>query len=285
MIKLIASDMDGTLVSSNHCISSENILAIKEAQSRGIEFIISTGRSFEDARRQVEASGILCNYLVMNGGELRSHTGEVIRKHYLDKAIVKDIVGELLEYDLCVEIYTSAGIFALGTENACKYAVAAKINNFHPELTIEEAFQNVTDHFLYKELQRNTSLQDILSSDIEIGKIITFTPNKKLISKLREEIPSRYFVNASGSFAINLEITSPLADKGQALSNYAESKGISLSEVMTLGDSFNDVSMFNSSFGYTVAMGNAIPEIKALAKYVTDTNDNDGVGKAILKFI
>lgn len=64
MIKLIASDMDGTLVSNDHAISEANSKAIKMAQNKGIEFIITTGRSYEDAHSQVAEAGIECNYLV-----------------------------------------------------------------------------------------------------------------------------------------------------------------------------------------------------------------------------
>lgn len=84
MIKLIASDMDGTLVSNDHAISEANSKAIKMAQNKGIEFIITTGRSYEDAHSQVAEAGIECNYLVMNGSELRNAQGEIVQSLYLD---------------------------------------------------------------------------------------------------------------------------------------------------------------------------------------------------------
>ena len=99
------------------------------------------------------------------------------------------------------------------------------------------------------------------------------------------KLEKKYPVNATGSFDINLEITNPLADKGKAIMQYATSKGINLDEVMTIGDSYNDLGMLSDSFGYTVAMGNAIEAVKAQAKYMTDTNDANGVGKAIVRFV
>jgi len=111
MIKLIASDMDGTLVSSNHKISEADARAVKKAQEKGIEFIITTGRSYEDAVPQVQQAGIECSYLVMNGSELRNANGKIIQSLYLSEMLVRDIVAELEKANLCVELYTTGGTF------------------------------------------------------------------------------------------------------------------------------------------------------------------------------
>ena len=285
MIKLIASDMDGTLVSNDHAISEANSKAIKMAQNKGIEFIITTGRSYEDAHSQVAEAGIECNYLVMNGSELRNAQGEIVQSLYLDNFVVKQIVEELMSNGLFVELYTTGGSFSLSDEEICKDAVATKIINFHPEISYEEAYASAEDHFLYKEIKRIESVDDLIEKNYKVGKIISFSTKRELIADLRMKLAKKYPVNATGSFDINLEITNPLADKGKAIMQYATSKGINLDEVMTIGDSYNDLGMLSDSFGYTVAMGNAIEAVKAQAKYMTDTNDANGVGKAIVRFV
>lgn len=285
MIKLIASDMDGTLVSNDHAISEANSQAIKRAQNKGVEFIITTGRSFEDAHSQVVDAGIECNYLVMNGSELRNAQGEIVQSLYLENSVVKKIVAELMKNNLFVELYTTGGSFSPSDEETCKDAVATKIINFHPEISYEEAYQGAKEHFLYKEINRIASVDELIEQDYKIGKIISFSAKRALIAQLRTELSKKYPVNATGSFDINLEITNPLADKGKAIMHYAASKGITLDEVMTIGDSYNDLGMLSDSFGYTVAMGNAIEAVKAQAKYLTDTNDANGVGKAIARFV
>ena len=285
MIKLIASDMDGTLVSSDHAISEANSQAIKRAQNKGVEFIITTGRSFEDAHSQVVDAGIECNYLVMNGSELRNAQGEIVQSLYLENSVVKKIVAELMENNLFVELYTTGGSFSPSDEETCKDAVATKIINFHPEISYEEAYQSAKEHFLYKEINRIATVDELIEQDYKIGKIISFSAKTALIAQLRTELSKKYPVNATGSFDINLEITNPLADKGKAIMHYAANKGITLDEVMTIGDSYNDLGMLSDSFGYTVAMGNAIEAVKTQAKYLTDTNDANGVGKAIARFV
>lgn len=285
MIQLIASDMDGTLVNNQHKISEANASAVKKAQEQGIEFIITTGRSYEDSYPQVVAAGIDCNYLVMNGSELRDSQGDIIQNLYLDNELVKILIEELTQLGLCVELYTTGGTFSPSDEEARKRAVATKINNFHPEVSLEEAYQLAEEHFLLKQMNVIDSVESIFEKKYKIGKIISFSSDKELLAKLRESLAIKYPVSVTGSFAVNLEITNPLADKGQAIKKYATEKGIPLSNIMTIGDSFNDLTMMEDSFGYSVAMGNAIPEIKAQAKYVTDTNDEDGVAKAIERFL
>lgn len=277
--------MDGTLISKDHDISPANAKAIKNAQKKGVEFIITTGRSFEDAQPQVAAAGIECCYLVMNGSELRNAEGEIIQGLYLEKTLVQQITAELMQAGMYVELYTTGGTFSPSDEETCKWAVAAKINNFHPEISCEEAYENAEEHFLYQEINRINALDRIFEKGYEVGKIISFSSRREDIAKLRRNLPEKYPVNATGSFAINLEVTNPLADKGKAIRHYAASKGISTNEIMTIGDSYNDLGMLSEAFGYTVAMGNAIEEVKTQAKYMTDTNDADGVGKAIERFV
>lgn len=285
MIQLIASDMDGTLVNNQHKISEASARAIKKAQEQGIEFIITTGRSYEDSYPQVVAAGIDCNYLVMNGSELRDSQGEIIQNLYLNDELVKEIVEELTQLGLCVELYTTGGTFSPSDEETRKRAVATKINNFHQEISLEEAYKLAADHFLFKQMNVIDTVESIFEKKYEVGKIISFSSDKELLAKLRETLATKYLVSVTGSFPVNLEITNPLADKGQAIKKYASEKGIPPSNIMTIGDSFNDLTMMEASFGYSVAMGNAIPEVKERAKYVTDTNDADGVAKAIERFL
>lgn len=285
MIKLIASDMDGTLVSSDHHILEKTASTIRRAQQMGTEFIVTTGRSYEDTFSQVQQAGIDCNYLVMNGSELRDKDGAIIQAIYLKKDTVRQIVAELMKEDLYIELYTTGGIYSPSSIEICKWAVATKINNFHSEISLDQAYIDVENHFLFKEINPIKTLEWVFDQGYEVGKILSFSSDHQKIKQLRDVLPDKYQVNATGSFAINLEITNPKADKGNALEAYIQMKGITPKDVMTLGDSYNDLNMLDDRFGYPVAMGNAIDEVKKQAKYLTDTNDNDGVGKAIERFI
>ena len=89
----------------------------------------------------------------------------------------------------------------------------------------------------------------------------------------------------ASSFETNLEITDVKAQKGPVLKEYIESLGYSMDEVMVLGDSLNDLSMISMDFGATVAMENAVPEVRRAAKYITKSNEELGVAYAIRELL
>ena len=127
-------------------------------------------------------------------------------------------------------------------------------------------------------------LDEFLKSDMEIRKFVAFHNNTELINKMKKIIGEIKGIAVSSSFKDNIEVTHITAQKGIILAKVAEKMGFKREEVLVLGDSFNDYSMF-TEFTESVAMGNAIPEIKEIAKYITDTNDNLGVAKAIYKVL
>lgn len=285
MVKLIASDMDGTLVNSSHTISDKNVNAIKKAQEKGIEFIITTGRSYEDASPQVKEAGIDCNYLVMNGSELRDSKGNVIQTLYMDHDLVQEVVEKLDSEGLYVELYTTKGIYTISGVEKSKWATATKINNFFPKISLEEAYHSAESHDQYLKVKQADSLNDLWEMEAEIGKILSFSAEEDKLARLRKEIPKTIGAHATGSFSINLEVTDPKANKGEAIKRYATANNINFNEIMTIGDSYNDLTMLVEEFGYTVAMGNAIDEVKSTAKYVTKNNDENGVSYIIKKLV
>ena len=140
--------------------------------------------------------------------------------------------------------------------------------------------------FNHISLQLNyiSDLDEFLNTDIEIRKFVAFHNNIELINKMKKIIGEIQGIAVSSSFKDNIEITHITAQKGLILAKVAEKMGFKRDEVLVLGDSFNDYSMF-TEFTESVAMGNAIPEIKEIAKYITDTNDNLGVAKAIYRVL
>lgn len=115
-------------------------------------------------------------------------------------------------------------------------------------------------------------------------KVLAFNPDLEKINAIGAELSAIPSLAVSSSSRGNLEITHSDAQKGIALESIANQLNIDLKDVMALGDNLNDVSMLER-VGYPVAVENAMPEVKAVAKYVTDTNENSGVGKAIMKLL
>ena len=112
-------------------------------------------------------------------------------------------------------------------------------------------------------------------------KIFIFAEDVELLGKLSDELRENPAIAVASSFVYNQEITAVGAQKGPVLKEYIESLGYTMDEVKGLGDSLNDYSMISMDFGATVAMGNAVPEIKEAAKYITKSNNEFGVAYAI----
>ena len=102
-----------------------------------------------------------------------------------------------------------------------------------------------------------------------------------MLNDINEELSKNSKIAVASSFPTNLEITDVEAQKGPVLKSYIESLGYTMDEVMVFGDSMNDYSMLSMDFGATVAMENADPEIKKVAKYITKSNEEYGVACAI----
>ena len=114
-----------------------------------------------------------------------------------------------------------------------------------------------------------------------IYKVFIFTEDIPLLKRIQSVLGENNKVAVASSFITNLEITDVHAQKGPMLKRYIESLGYTMDEVMVFGDSMNDYSMLSMDFKATVAMENAEPEIKEVAKYVTKSNEAYGVAYAI----
>lgn len=284
MIKLIASDMDGTLINSSHQISSGNLSAIRRAQKSGIEFAIATGRDYSMVKPFLDKYELKCEAIVMNGAEYRDCNGEVIESIGIEKSKVKAIIEEILKESSIVDIYTSEGIFTTKYSKEDFDNAVNRIKEFNKEMTKDSIIKLLTE---IREKMIEFHIEDIdkmISSEIVFYKIITSHKDKYIIRDLKKKINEIGGLAVASTSEYDIEVNDIQAQKGLILAKVAEMKGIEKDEVMVLGDSFNDYSMF-TEFKNSYAMKNAIDDIKKIATYVTETNNNDGVGKAIEKVL
>ncbi|PLR80131.1 Cof-type HAD-IIB family hydrolase [Bacillus canaveralius] len=282
MIKCIAIDMDGTLLTSSHQITKENEQAIKKAQQMGVEVVIATGRSYQEARYVLDVNQIECPVIGVNGAEVRSAEGVVVAASPLAKEKAKEAAVRLLENNVYFEVYTNKGTYTSDGEKGVSVLVDIFMSA-NPEADVEEVikvarerltkgFVNIIDHY------------DTLFNDDQyhIYKLLAFSHHIDHLAAAKASLEHVEELAVSSSGHENLEITNEKAQKGIALEAFASSKGISLTETMAIGDNYNDLSMFKR-VGRSVAMGNADDIIKAQCDFVTLTNEESGVGKAILE--
>ncbi len=284
MIKLIATDMDGTLLNAAHEISQENVDAIKYAQSQGITVAIATGRAFYEANTPVAEADLSVPYICLNGAEVRDESFNIMNTSNLNHELVERIKSILDKNDVYYQIYTNRGIY---TEDPTKdldiYLDIAK--QAGQEADVEKIKQGIQKRINNGTLKVVNSYEEIEDIPGElIMKVLAFNPDLEKINAIGAELSAIPSLAISSSSRGNLEITHSDAQKGIALESIANQLNIDLKDVMALGDNLNDVSMLER-VGYPVAVENAMPEVKAVAKYVTDTNENSGVGKAIMKLL
>lgn len=283
-IRLIASDMDGTLLDPQTKISKANADAIHRLKSAGIEFLICSGRDYEDAKTAMETCDISCSYICLSGAAVYSPEGETLNEIPLSSQNLVDIERILNSQQADMDILTSHGRYTNATEGR-------KLKELYSFLSGKPGSSDVISQEIKEAVQKRIEATTFLSSlkdlpdDVTVFKICSNGLPVEKVAKLKDIFAGYPDLAAASSFPNNIELTNQAAQKGPALKAYAESKGISLKDVMVLGDSDNDLSMFTPEFGYTVAMENAMPCIRDAAKYHTKSNSEDGVAWAIHRLV
>lgn len=280
MIKLIAIDMDGTLLTAAQQITNENMKAIRMAQSQGVVVVIATGRSYTEASFVLDAAGITCPMICVNGAEIRSVHKDIISTNALGKPTVKKIAAILDRNKLYFEVYTNKGTFTTDKDKAVSIMVDIYMSA-NPEANVKEV-KKVAEKRVTKGLVHKVESYDQLFNNDEyrIYKLLAFSFNQDLLFEVKNELVKVEGLAVSSSGKENLELTSVYAQKGIALKKFAQENGIDMKDTMAIGDNYNDLSMFKVA-GVSVAMGNADEVIKAQCDKVTLTNEESGVAKAI----
>lgn len=265
MYKLIAMDLDGTLLNDSREISKRNRENIIKIKNMGKKVVLATGRQLQGIMPYIETLGLLDgnNYMVTYNGALviNSKGDEIL----YDNPVTKDSYKEL--YELSKQL--GVNIHALTNGK-----VLTPKNN--PYTEIESSFNQIPII--------EGAIEDIDDS-IKIVKVMFVDDQKKLDSitpLLPDWVKEKYSIVRSAP--IFLEFLNKGVDKGVGVSIIAEQFGIRPSEVICIGDAGNDIGMIKYA-GLGVAMGNATDDVKEAADYITLTNEEDGVAHVIEKFM
>ncbi|MEK4951787.1 Cof-type HAD-IIB family hydrolase [Bacillus sp. FSL W8-1127] len=284
MIKCIATDMDGTLLNSRQMISEGNRTAIKKAQEKGIEVVIATGRSYDEAQTVLAEAGLQCPIICVNGAEVRTKEGEIIHTNELSAKQSLDIYEILYHSDTYYEVFTNKGIYTDHYEKG----VQTLMNIFqtaNPDMPEDQIYEMAKNRYSKGHIQIVENYEHVIeSNDQLVYKFLVVSKNPSELMRVKEKLEAIPEISVSSSGSENLEVTHNKAQKGIALTWFTERMGISMQETMAIGDNLNDLSMFER-VGRSVAMGNGHPDIKKICSHETAVNDEDGVGKAILEVL
>lgn len=280
MIKLIAVDLDGTLLTSNGEISERNKQAILAAQKQGIEVIVATGRSFESAIRPFEKAELVCPVICVNGAEVYRADQKQVLSITMSKKIIENIIAVTSEQEAYLELYTNKGIYAREESDFFELLTTLMKAN-HPDLSESEIKKRVNQRFQDESFIFVDHFEPIINDQsIKIVKALAFSFDQQRLANINEIFAEEPELIVTSSGPDNIEFNHPDAQKGLALKAHAEAMKIDQTQVMAIGDSDNDLSMLSYA-GKSVAMANAKESIKAIADQITSSNDQDGVALAI----
>ncbi len=263
MYKLIAIDVDDTLLNDEGIISEENKTAIQRAENAGVKIVIASGRSYASTKQYIKEL-VLPNLTVsLNGAYIQDPADDrLVASFPIDQRITMEIMKDIEPFKLHTNFYCGEKVFCQGpSEQALFYSQMNRIEMDYVESLVE------------------------LSKIEHAGKLLMSDDHEKL-KPIRDLLQKKYGdkLNIAFSKPFFLEVTDKKASKGAALLKVAEMYGVRPQEVIAIGDSENDITMIRNA-GMGIAMTNAKEKIKKEADYVTLSNNESGVAYAINKFI
>lgn len=266
-IKLIALDIDDTLLDSQNKILPSTKKALDKALDKGIKVVLCSGRPLAGVSPYLEElniSGKEQYVITYNGGLVETASGDILSRKIIDNQGFKKIVGFATEKKIP---------YYFLDDQSNVYTADKNINRF----TIVQAWENKAGIFV-------RTPQDF-PDDFEITKVAVVGEKDQLDQyeqPVKDQFGNDYYVVRAGDNFI--EIMNPTANKGTGLETLVKILGFKKDEIMAFGDEQNDLPMFDY-VGHAIAMGNGSDVAKERADYVTDSNDNDGIAKALDKLV
>ncbi|EFR31456.1 Cof-type HAD-IIB family hydrolase [Eremococcus coleocola] len=278
MIKVFASDMDGTLLNEYHVLSERTVKAIKALQAAGIEFIIATGRAYHSALPLLEANGIKCSFITLNGAVLWDQEGKIHNPTPIEYQEVLNMVDYLKTNQINYSFMSMDNIYIKD-----KAAHQTRMRKFFEEEAKRKKvdLSEISQAQLVANEKYLKSLDEYdLNPDHSPMKIMIFSDEAQVLQDFQAQFGQISSLDITSSAPDNLEITHKKAQKGIAIQAYLKEKGINMDQVAAIGDSLNDRSMLRMA-RYSFAMENGVEPVKKIAKYLAAPNTQDGVAQVI----
>ncbi len=274
-IKLLAMDLDGTLLDSRRKLPEENAQAIAGAASRGVEIVIVTGRRFHSARLSAAALNCEVDFIASNGALIKSRSGETHYRRLLPTAVARQVLETTPEHRACAGV-----IFDRPLE---RQVIFEKIdwNGAYVGPYLARHREQVA------EVQPLTECLDG-EDPVEILYLSDCASIQRVAQQLAQSPLASEFTLAMTEYqARNLSMLDVLqrgVSKGAALAEWASRRAIARAEIMAIGDNWNDREMLQYA-GLPVVMGSSVAALKQAGWETTSSNDDCGVARAIRKYV
>lgn len=259
-IKLVATDIDGTLVKWDTSVSDGVKDCIKKLQENGVKVVLVTGRMHCATKHLRDELGLNSPVVSYQGGLIKDSDGKTLYQENLDSDYAKEIINWAHKNGVHLNLYIDDKLYVEKDDDCVKRYTDGK---FVPYTVCP--FESL----------KIENVNKILAIDYGNAERVT-----GWISELQAKFPELYIVKSTPFFC---EIGSSMAKKSLGVEFLAKHWNLSQDEILTIGDQNNDIELLKAG-GVKVAMGNATPELKECANYITDSVENDGFVKAIEKF-
>ncbi len=259
-IKLVATDIDGTLVKWDTRVSDGVKNCVKKLQENGVKVVLVTGRMHCATKHLRDELGLNSPVVSYQGGLIKDSDGKTLYQENLDSDYAKEIINWAHENDVHLNLYIDDKLYVEKDDDCVKRYTDGK---FVPYTVCP--FESL----------KIENVNKILAIDYGNAERVT-----GWVNELQAKFPELYIVKSTPFFC---EIGSPMAKKSLGVEFLAKHWNLSQDEILTIGDQNNDIELLKAG-GVKVAMGNATPELKECANFITDSVENDGFVKAIDKF-
>lgn len=270
--KLIALDLDGTLLDSEKRITARTRAALDAAAARGIHIVPTTGRFFDAMPQCVRDLPFVRYAITCNGAAIYDRAeGRNIGECLIPLGKALAILGVFARFDVICDCYMDN--WGWNSESN-----VAKADEYAPDAHYAAMVRDLRTHVpdLGEHLRKTGH---------DVQKLLVYAKDpalyRPIVAAVEEVVPG---IVATASNSRMFEFNAPGADKGSAIARLAASLGFGMDRAMAFGDGLNDLTMVRDA-GVGVAMANAVPEVLAAAKIVTASNDEDGVALAIERML
>lgn len=261
MIKLVATDIDGTILPPNGEFTDGVKNCIKSLQDNGIKIVIVTGRMHQGAKKIAERLSLTTPVVSYNGGYIKTPSGEIIYEENLPENYAKAIVEWARKNNVHINLYADDILYSEKDDT--------EIKRYSEYQGLPYTIKNF-DEIPYNRIHK------ILAIDYTDADRVT-----SWVETMSEKFPELYIIKSTPYFC---EFSTKRATKACAVDFLREYWGLKKEEVLTIGDQDNDIELLKAG-GISVGMGNGTEALKKQADYITDTVENDGFVKAINRFI
>lgn len=266
-IKLIALDLDGTTLNSLSRISEKTAYTLKKAVENDVHVVVATGRAMVTLPEEIrEIEGI--EYAITSNGAIITElaTDKILYRNFICKDAISAVYETLKGKNMLIEVFIDGRAYI-------EKQVYDNVKSFGLGKKGEEYVINTRTPY--------TGLMKLMLENADrIENINICFRSQEEKEAMRKELLKLSDVSITSSMHHNLEIIGKTTDKASAVVEMCGRLGIEKHQVMACGDSHNDMGMLKMA-GISVAMGNAVHELKELSHFITDTNDGDGVAKAV----